>query len=86
MWIYLINNQKILFFFNIPGPSGLRDFRMATQHEFQLVGESDRSSEITSQVGYLNRTAPGQAFPKAKNGQAGEIGWLYDKHKVVNGI
>lgn len=68
------------------GPSGLRDFRVATQHEFQMVGEVDRSTEVTSQIGYLNRTAPGQEFPKAKNGQAGEIGWLYDKHKVVKGI
>ena len=51
-----------------------------------MVGEVDRSSEVTSQIGYLNRSAPGQEFPKAKNGQAGEIGWLYDKHKVVKGI
>ena len=68
------------------GPSGLRDHRTATQHEFQMVGEADRSTEVTSGVAYLNRTAPGQEFPKAKNGQVGEIGWVYDTHKVVKGI
>ncbi|WAR03190.1 hypothetical protein MAR_009748 [Mya arenaria] len=68
------------------GPSGLRDQRVRTGHEFLVTGENEASSEITSQMGYLNRGAPGQAFPKAKNGQVGEIGWLYDTLKVVKGI
>lgn len=69
------------------GPSGLRDQRVKTMSDdFLSVGESDTSTEITSQMGYLNRAPPGAEFPKAKNGQAGEIGWLYDKHKVVKGI
>ena len=80
--------QEIFYcrYFYILGPSGLRDHRTSTQHEFQMVGEVARSTEVTSQLGYLNRTPPGQEFPKAKNGQAGEIGWLYDTHKVVKGI
>jgi hypothetical protein len=57
-----------------------------TESEFVLVGESDNSTEITSQMGYLNRAAPGAEFPKAKNGQVGEIGWVYDKLKIVKGI
>ncbi|WAR03187.1 hypothetical protein MAR_009745 [Mya arenaria] len=68
------------------GPSGLRDQRVRTGHEFLVTGENEASSEITSQMGYLNRAAQGQAFPKAKNGQVGEIGWLYDTLKVVKGI
>lgn len=59
---------------------------MKTETEFLMVGEGDNSSEITSQMGYLSRAAPGAGFPKAKNGQVGEIGWLYDKLKVVKGI
>ncbi|XP_060591661.1 uncharacterized protein LOC132746427 isoform X2 [Ruditapes philippinarum] len=68
------------------GPSGLRNQRVKTESEFVLVGESDNSTEITSQMGYLNRAAPGAEFPKAKNGQVGEIGWVYDKLKIVKGI
>lgn len=70
----------------ISGPSGLRDQRVKTEHEFLSVGEADNSTEITSQMGYLNRAPPGAEFPKAKNGQIGEIGWVYDKLKVVKGI
>lgn len=55
-------------------------------NEFLEVGETDNSTEITSQMGYLSRPAPGAAFPKAKNGQIGEIGWVYDELKVVHGI
>ena len=77
---------RVCYYIYLTGPSGLRDHRSATQHEFQMVGESDRSTEVTSQIGYINRTAPGQQFPKAKNGQAGEIGWVWDVHKVVKGI
>lgn len=68
------------------GPSGLRNQRVNTQHEFVLVGENDTSPEITSQMGYLTRPAPGAAFPKAKNGQIGEVGWVYDTLKIVKGI
>ncbi|KAH3885681.1 uncharacterized protein LOC127840999 [Dreissena polymorpha] len=69
------------------GPSGLRDQRVKTlQHEFISVGENEASTEITSQMAYLNRAAPGAQFPKAKNGQVGEIGWVYDALHLVKGI
>jgi len=68
------------------GPSGLRDQRVRTQHDFFATGEQQASSEMTSQMGYLNRSAPGEKFPRPKNNLPGEIGWLYDKHKVVKGI
>lgn len=67
------------------GPSGLRDQRVRTE-EFIFVGEAANSTEITTHMAYLNRPAPGESFPKAKNGQAGEIGWIYDTLKIVKGI
>ncbi|OWF51930.1 uncharacterized protein LOC110448398 [Mizuhopecten yessoensis] len=68
------------------GPDGNRHHRTTTFERFQMVGEGDRSTEVTSQTGYLNRPPPGQAFPKAKNGQVGEIGWPVDTFKIYKGI
>ncbi|XP_069132555.1 protein SPMIP2-like isoform X2 [Argopecten irradians] len=68
------------------GPDGNRQHRTTTHDKFQMVGEGDRSLEVTSQMNYLNRPPPGQAFPKAKNGQIGEIGWPVETFKLYNGI
>ncbi|KAL3841334.1 hypothetical protein ACJMK2_019495 [Sinanodonta woodiana] len=68
------------------GPNGSRDHRVAVQSDFQMVGIGARSREITSQISYLNRDAPGASFPKAKNGQVGEIGWPVETFKIVKGI
>lgn len=51
-----------------------------------MVGIGDRSREDTSGMQYLNRPPPGQKFPKAKNGQIGEIGWPVEHFKIVKGI
>ncbi|XP_052707372.1 uncharacterized protein LOC128182692 [Crassostrea angulata] len=68
------------------GPDGLTDQRVKTRTDFQMVGNGDRSPEVTSQMGYLSRPPPGTKFPKAKNGQIGEIGWPVETFKIVKGI
>ena len=50
------------------------------------MGIGDRSHETTSDLAYLSRTAPGSAFPLAKNGRIGEIGWPVDTFKLYRGI
>jgi hypothetical protein len=68
------------------GPNGKRDHKVSVSRDYQMVGSGDRSPEITSQLSYLNRPPPGAKFPKAKNGQVGEIGWLYETFRIVKGI
>jgi len=51
-----------------------------------MVGNGDRSHETTSDMAYLNRPPPGSAFPLAKNGRIGEIGWPVETFKVVRGL
>ncbi|XP_078332458.1 uncharacterized protein LOC144625485 [Crassostrea virginica] len=75
-------NGPVLF----TGPDGLTDQRVKTKCDFQMVGNGDRSPEVTSQMGYLSRPPPGTKFPKAKNGQIGEIGWPVETFKIVKGI
>lgn len=73
-------------YYLLTGPSGLTDQRVKAMADFQMVGNGDRSPEVTSQMGYLNRPPPGTKFPKAKNGQIGEIGWPVETFKIVKGI
>lgn len=68
------------------GPNGERDQKVTVSRDFQMVGIGDRSPEITSQMSYLSRPPPGCKFPKAKNGQIGEIGWPVETFKIVKGI
>lgn len=77
------DSQEYLY---ISGPDGLTDQRVKTRTDFQMVGNGDRSPEVTSQMGYLSRPPPGTKFPKAKNGQIGEIGWPVETFKIVKGI
>lgn len=77
------HSQEYLY---ISGPDGLTDQRVKTRTDFQMVGNGDRSPEVTSQMGYLSRPPPGTKFPKAKNGQIGEIGWPVETFKIVKGI
>nr|KAG5699238.1 hypothetical protein BaRGS_012759 [Batillaria attramentaria] len=68
------------------GPSGLRDYRAHLPDYPHSVGIGNRSHENTSELGYLTRNAPGTAFPLAKNGRIGEIGWPVETFKIVKGI
>ncbi|XP_076471921.1 protein SPMIP2-like [Babylonia areolata] len=68
------------------GPSGLRDYRAHLPDHPHAVGIGDRSQETTSDLAYLSRGAPGSAFPLAKNGRIGEIGWPVETFKIVKGI
>ncbi|KAL5007469.1 hypothetical protein ScPMuIL_016275 [Solemya velum] len=68
------------------GPSGNRDHRVSVTDDFQMVGIGKQSNELTGQLTYLNRPSPGEPFPKAKNGQVGEIGWPHETFKLVKGI
>lgn len=70
----------------VSGPSGLRDYRAHQPDYPHAVGIGDRSHETTSELGYLTRNAPGVAFPLAKNGRIGEIGWPVEAFKIVKGI
>ena len=68
------------------GPNGERDQNVSVSRDFQMVGSGDRSPEITSQMSYLSRPPPGTKFPKARNRQIGEIGWLYETFNIVKGF
>ncbi len=57
------------------GPDNVRDHRVKTINNMQYVGEGVRSSENTSAIHYLFRAPKSAAFPLAKNGRIGEIGW-----------
>jgi hypothetical protein len=70
----------------IAGPNGRSDHRVTATHHFQSVGIGERTPELTGALGYLNRASPGAPFPKAKNGSAGEIGWVYDTFQITKGI
>ena len=76
----------IQWFASFIGPNGIRDHKVSVSGDYQMVGSGDRSPEITSQMSYLSRPPPGAKFPKAKNGQVGEIGWLYETFRIVKGI
>jgi hypothetical protein len=79
-----IANYHCVFIFT--SFNGKRDHKVSVSRDYQMVGSGDRSPEITSQLSYLNRPPPGAKFPKAKNGQVGEIGWLYETFRIVKGI
>ncbi|KAL8605707.1 hypothetical protein ACOMHN_064844 [Nucella lapillus] len=74
------------------GPSGLRDYRAKMSDHPGAVGIGDRSHETTSNRAGTGckkahyRGAPGSAFPLAKNGRIGEIGWPVETFKIVKGI
>ncbi|CAH1787197.1 unnamed protein product [Owenia fusiformis] len=67
------------------GPDGLRDQRLAVNTPGNSVGVCN-SNEHTSELGYLSRAPTDMKFPKAKNGNIGEIGWEVEYFKVKKGI